>query len=240
MLKSFVEKIAELATPQTYEVNGDTYSIDRLNRIAPHVDRPEAFRVSGLDSIVQLVRNEFKRLPEDAPKVMIRVCSPTRVEVSTTYRDDLSRDTLYIAESDVPGFSDGFRDREKALIQLRSLFVPTDDVCYLLDLLSRVTKENNVTSTDNGVTQQVEARVGIAMLDTVLIKPRVVLQPFRTFLEVDQPESEFLFRMDEDGRVGLWEADGGVWKLEAKRNIFAWLSAALADMVDDGLVVIMI
>ena len=205
MLKEFVEKIVELATPQTYTVNGDTYSIDRLHRIAPHVDRPETFHVSGLDS-----------------------------------RDDLSRDTLYIAESDVPGFRDGFRDRETALIQLRSLFAPTPDLDYLLTLLSRVSKEANVTSTDNGVTQQVEARAGIALLDTIQIKPRVSLQPFRTFLEVAQPESEFLLRLDENGRVGLWEADGGVWKLEAKRLIASWLGDALADLVEVGSVVIMI
>lgn len=238
MLKEFVEKIVELATPQTYTVNGDTYSIDRLHRIAPHVDRPETFHVSGLDSIEKLVRNEIHKLP--VRQVMVRVCGPTRVEVSTTFRDDLSRDTLYIAESDVPGFRDGFRDRETALIQLRSLFAPTPDLDYLLTLLSRVSKEANVTSTDNGVTQQVEARAGIALLDTIQIKPRVSLQPFRTFLEVAQPESEFLLRLDENGRVGLWEADGGVWKLEAKRLIASWLGDALADLVEVGSVVIMI
>ena len=113
-------------------------------------------------------------------------------------------DTLFIQSIDRFGrnYSEIHRDREKALIQLRSLFVPTEDLAYLLTLLSRISKENNVTSTDNGVTQQVEARVGVAILDTVQIKPRVSLQPFRTFLEVEQPESEFLFRLDEDGRVG--------------------------------------
>lgn len=238
MLKEFIEKILEISKPETYIVNGETYSVDKLNRIAPHVNRPDTFRVGGLDSIVKLVRSEYNCLP--VKKLMIRVCSPKSVAVSTTYRDDLSRDTLYIAECDVPGFEDGYRDRERALIQLRSLFAPTEDLNYLLALLSRVSKESNVTTTDNGVTQKVEARAGVALLDTVEIKPRVSLQPFRTFLEVAQPESEFLFRLDENGRVGLWEADGGVWKLEAKRNIADWLKTELKDLVDDGKVVVMI
>ena len=237
MLKEAIEKILEISKPETYDINGDTYSIDKLNRIPPHVDRPDAFHVTGLDSIAKLVRLERNTLPTG--RVIIRICSATKVEVSTTYRHDLSRDLLYVAKCDVPGFEDGYRERERALIQLRSLFVPTDDLNYLLMLLSRVSKEASVTSSDNGVTQRVEARSGIALLDTVEIKPRVSLQPFRTFLEVPQPESEFILRLDDNGRVGLWEADGGVWELEAKRSIAAWLRQELHDLEEEGAVTIM-
>ena len=65
------------------------------------------------------------------------------------------------------------------------------------------------------------------------------LQPFRTFLEVAQPESEYLLRVDEDGRIGLFEADGGVWKLEAKRNVKEYLADALADLIEVEKVVVM-
>ena len=40
---------------------------------------------------------------------------------------------------------------------------------------------------------------------------------FRTFLEVEQPESEFLLRVDPDEGIGFFEADGGIWKLEAPK-----------------------
>ena len=76
--------------------------------------------------------------------------------------------------------------------------------------------KNSVTSEDNGVTQTVEARKGIALKAREQVKPRVPLCPFRTFLEVEQPESEFLVRMREGGEIGLFEADGGMWKLDAK------------------------
>ena len=100
--------------------------------------------------------------------------------------------------------------------------------------------ESRVTSVDNGVTQTVEASQGISLKSTVAVRPRVELQPFRTFLEVDQPASEFLLRIDGSDRVGLFEADGGVWKLEAKNNIAAYLRKALADEIKSDKVVVMV
>lgn len=85
----------------------------------------------------------------------------------------------------------------------------------------------------------VEARQGIALKERVEVRPRVVLQPFRTFLEVDQPESEFLLRVDAEKGVGLFEADGGVWKLEAKKNIAAYFAKSLSGLIEAGQVVIM-
>ena len=58
-------------------------------------------------------------------------------------------------------------------------------------------------------------------------------------MEVEQPESEYLLRVDENGRIGLFEADGGVWKLEAKRNVKEYLAVELDDLVKSGQVVVM-
>lgn len=97
-----------------------------------------------------------------------------------------------------------------------------------------------IKSTDNGVTQEATVKTGVVLKDTVPVKPIVELQPYRTFLEVDQPVSKFLLRVDEHGRAGLLEADGGAWKLEAKRRIAAWLSNELKEEIDAGKVVVMI
>ena len=75
---------------------------------------------------------------------------------------------------------------------------------------------------------------------TETVKPRLTLCPFRTFREVVQPESEFILRLDDKGRVGLFEADGGRWKMEAKANIAAYFEDALADEVEAGKVIVMI
>lgn len=237
MLKEAFQYLVSLKDNKTYTINGDTYSDQELVRIPPHIDRPTPIAVSGLDSIVKLVRNEldmFDNLP-----LFIRVVEPRKVLVFSTYDDIMRRDNLYEAACDVPGFRDGFREYEKAIIELRSRFFPGEGVNYLLDLLSRMSKENGVTTMDNGVSQEVEARQGISLKTMIAVRPRVSLRPYRTFLEIEQPESEFLLRLDDEGNVGLFEADGGMWELEAKRNICAFFEEALKPEIDGRKVVVM-
>lgn len=237
MLKEAIEKIEQMTPAATYQINGDTYSDHQLYRVAPHVARPEVLTLSGLDGIAKLVRKEMPAFG-DCP-LLIRVTDHRRVDVFTSYQQDYSRNVLYKAEADTPSFRDGFRERESALIELRSRFLPGTGVEYLLELLAKTSKESNVSTEDNGVTQTVEARAGIALNAKVVIKPRVALAPYRTFLEVAQPESEFLLRVDEEGRVGLFEADGGMWKLRAKDAIAAYFERELADLIEAGSVVVM-
>lgn len=161
MLKEFAQYLVSLKENKTYDIHGDTYSDRDLVRIEPHIDRPTSISVSGLDSIVKLVRNEMDMLT-NLP-VFIRVDGANRVVVFTTYDDVMRRDSLYIAECDVPGFRDGFREYEQAIIELRSKFAPGPGVDYMLDLLSRISKENGVTTIDNGVSQTVEARQGVTI-----------------------------------------------------------------------------
>ncbi|MGC4432461.1 hypothetical protein ABWL48_20460, partial [Streptococcus suis] len=53
--------------------------------------------------------------------------------------------------------------------------------------------------------------------------------PYRTFAEVEQPASQFVFRIDKQARMALFEADGKRWVQEAVGNIAAYLKAELAD-----------
>ena len=236
MLAKLIDKIVTLKETKTFEINGQTYADAPLTRIPPHVDRPECIRVSGLDGICKLIRTELAKIDT---VVMVQAKSHNTVEVMTTYLPDFSRNILYRAEADAPGLRTGFRGREAALIELRSLFIPNEGTAYLLDLLSKMTDENKVSTNDNGVTQTVEARQGVALNAMVEVKPRVMLRPFRTFLEVEQPESEFLLRVDADEGIGFFEADRGIWKLEAKRNIADYFNTNLTDLIEAGKVVIM-
>lgn len=191
------------------------------------------------DEIRAAIEQAAKNSETKTATIMVQVKSNDTVEVMTTYLSDFSRNTLYRAKADAPGLRTGFRGREVALIELRSLCIPNEGTAYLLDLLSRMTNENSVSTNDNGVTQTVEARQGVALNALIEIKPRVMLRPFRTFLEVEQPESEFLLRVDPDEGIGFFEADGGIWKLEAKKNIADYFLKNMGDLIDAGKVVVM-
>lgn len=236
MLAKMIDKLVSLKETKTFQINGQTYTDGSLTRIPPHVDRPSSIDVTGLDSICKLIRTELAKLDTI---VMVQAVSYRTVDVMTTYQADFSRNILYRAKADVPGLREGWREREQALIELRSLFIPNAGTTYLLDLLSRMSNDDSVSTTDNGVTQTVETRQGVALKQVEEIKPRVSLQPFRTFLEVAQPESEFLLRVDAEKGIGFFEADGGVWKLEAKRNIVRYFEERLTDLIEAGKVVVM-
>ena len=86
---------------------------------------------------------------------------------------------------------------------------------------------------DDGVTQKATVKTGIASKGDAIVPNPVKLKPYRTFLEVDQPASEFVFRMKQDKYDGvlcaLFEADGGAWKMEATERIKKYLESELKE-----------
>ena len=84
---------------------------------------------------------------------------------------------------------------------------------------------------DDGISQKATIKTGIASKGDALVPNPVKLRPYRTFHEVQQPMSEFIFRMKSDDSVkcALFEADGGAWENVAMRNIKDYLEVELAD-----------
>ncbi|MEG1564294.1 MAG: hypothetical protein RR365_11305 [Bacteroides sp.] len=237
MLADFVDKLTELNETKQFEINGQIFSDKPLHYVEPHVNSPREISVNSIDSICKLIKTEKDFIDST---FLVKINSARKISVFTTLLGDYSRYFLYCAVADVPEVSRRYMDKEQAIIELRSLYIPNEGTAYLLGLISSMSKDSSVKSEDNGVTQKVTAQQGISLLQNIDIRPRVSLQPFRTFLEVAQPESEFLLRIDEDGDIGLFEADGGVWELEAKRNIANYLEKELAVLIETGEVVVML
>jgi hypothetical protein len=246
MIKDAIERILEIQEQRVFEIYGEDYTNDpNMKRIAPHIDRPAAIGFSSLDAIVQAIRAELERHEITKP-IFINVDTHAEVDVFTTYRsDNLQRDTLYTAKPDLPRPFNTWSEHDDAIIMLRSQFVPNEDVDYLLDLLSRLSSDDSVTTDDNGVTQKVSATTGVSLKTWEMTKTRVTLAPFRTFLEVDQPASEFILRIkqgDKDSgkplQIGIIEADGGAWKLDAKAKIADYFRKHLEEQVTHGSVIV--
>ena len=122
-----------------------------------------------------------------------------------------------------------FLPREEFVIGLQSRFLQQGDVLEVLRLASGLEMSAVMVAEDDGISQRTTTRQGIALKETVTVKGRVKLRPYRTFREVEQPVSEFVFRLrSKEGMVpecALFEADGGTWKLDAVLTIKAWLEA---------------
>ena len=236
MLKQFAQFLSEMKETKIFDVDGKKFTNDPdLEEIIPHVDRPTVMTVTSLDAICKLVRTEIER---NVYPLFVCAEEYNKAVVYSTYRDDYTRDTIYMAKADAPGLSLGWRSQQEMIIALQSLVIPTEASAELLNMLKSMTDESSITSRDNGVTQEVTVKSGVSLAKTVQVKPRVKLIPFRTFLEVSQPESEYLVRVDKGNQIGLFEADGGIWKLESKKNLAVYFERELADLIEAGKVVV--
>lgn len=126
---------------------------------------------------------------------------------------------------------------EEMQIALRTRFQDTTDTPYVQKLLSDISTGAKITYNDSGVATTVVTKKGIDLQANETIKPIITLRPYRTFQEVEQPESVFLIRINERG-ISFIEADGGMWKLHARETIKHYLEWKLKDEIENGAVVV--
>lgn len=230
-----IKEIVELARPNIIAEHGYVYSDKSLNVInEPQV---KTIRLSTLKSLVELLKKECD---EFTSPIIIHVEGPCSVTVHTGVSEaDRQREIPYCVSPDIPVISfDRKMEYENMMIGLKSKFVETPELKELVRLLGTITEENNMQIADDGFTQTVTVRKGIAIKGNKAVNPIVKLKPYRTFLEIDQPESEFLVRLFEGGYVALFEADGGAWKLNARNAIQDYLSKSLSELIESGTVII--
>ena len=164
--------------------------------------------------------------------VILNIVSPSHVECFSIGADEYGRRQLYvIAKHDHQPFQFGkFMTPEEMVIGLRSKFVANqpDDLAYVCQMAGNTLNELAVKTEDDGVSQAVGVRRGISMKGVETLKPIVNLTAWRTFVEVPQPLSPFLFRARSQGNetlLALIEADGGEWKVQAAESIMQWLKS---------------
>ncbi|MBE6858318.1 MAG: hypothetical protein E7498_02640 [Ruminococcus sp.] len=236
MDRTAIEKIVELGAPNIISAdNGHTYSDKPLHVI--EAPRTATLFFHTLDGLVQVLTAEHQRI--SAP-ILVNVFDEENIIVySAIDYDDRKRETPYKVNAELVEIPFNRRlDYEQMMITLKSKFVETPELLELVKLLGSITEENSAAVSDDGFTQSVVVRKGIALKEGKTVQPIVKLKPYRTFNEVEQPESEFLLRLSDGAQVALYEADGGAWKLTARRNIADYLRKQLAALIDDGIVIV--
>ena len=105
-------------------------------------------------------------------------------------------------------------------------------ISSLIDVLGNLANEHVTENKDDGLSQTIQVRTGITTRAKVKIENPLSLKPYRTFREVEQPESLFIFRLKNQNGLhcALYESDGGAWKLEAIKNIKAHLAGELPEI----------
>jgi len=248
MLKEAIEKIEAMSTkPEVKAIDGHNYIFDKdgaYTEIKPDIKTPENLTLNSLGALVQMVKREaLPMFGDDKYPLFINVPQHNLAEVFTAQvpEDRFNRPYLYSARAtDIPGWDEQTALAfDQAAVALQTRFAPSSDLEYTLALLSQITTGAKVTYADNGVATSIVTQKGISLQQNQTIKPIVKLRPYRTFQEVEQPEGLFLIRINERG-ITFTEADGGMWKLTARKTVAAYLSEALAEEIEAGSVVVTI
>lgn len=171
--------------------------------------------------------------------LVAHVVSPQIVRLAGPLQERARNREAYVianAANLTDGFLGKFMAVEEFIVGLQTRFASSPDALAVLKLLSTIKHEQVRTSQDDGVTQVVSAKVGVVMVQDTPVPNPVALVPFRTFREVDQPTSPFVLRVNSNGTnalptVGLFEADGGAWRLDAVARVRDWLKKELPETV---------
>jgi hypothetical protein len=218
------------------EEHGAKYTTDRLYRL--EAPMPNSLETNTLKSIADYIRDNVDF--NDKPEFIINVRSHSNVELLLPLNDDCNRVMLINCKApqrDNLNFG-RFMDVTQFNIMLQSSFVDIPgDINHkevLLAIVGNIGDGVVKNFGDDGVSQKTTIKTGVENLSECKVPNPVILAPYRTFSEVDQPDSKFIFRL-ESGRgdsptAALFEADGGAWKIEAKDNIIDYFKEAFAGM----------
>lgn len=232
MIKEALQYIVGLGKAEEHMINGACYSDKPLHRIDTYYPKADAIEMHTLTSLVDYIKSEVDEMP---PRMIVEVKNPTEVELYSKLDPNRDRESLVVASARVPDFEfDRFVEHEKFCINLQSKFLKSDDRELILKFAGTVEAGSVSEYGDDGVTQKATIKTGLASKGDAIVPNPVCLRPYRTFLEVEQPESAFVFRMKQDnyGSVmcAVFEADGGAWKMDATQAIKEYLQRELDGM----------
>ena len=214
---------------QEYVVDGDG-DVHLLTN--PLVREPLV--LNQLIGLLDWINNEGIKIQAEKDFLMVQVVSPTKVRVIGMVNNQGRRSVYVDVHAVIDDIPFGrFLDQEDMVILLQSQFVHDeeqqtekgiDDRDILLQVVSNLRSDEVQQQTDDGVSQTVQINSGVASVSTVKVPNPVTLTPYRTFQEIEQPASKFIFRMHEGMTSALFEADNSQWKVEAKQRIKAFLN----------------
>lgn len=178
--------------PETIEINGRTYCTKDLRRYDA-ADKAEPIKATTLTSLVDYIKESREELRD---RMIIQVVSATKVLLYSGLLAERDRETLFEVNALLPQFEYGREyDQESFLVAMQSCFQKTDDREAVTIMASNIVNTQQGTFSDDGVSQQAIIKTGVTTKDAAFVPNPVSLIPYRTFLEVPQPASDFVFRI---------------------------------------------
>lgn len=239
-LKEGMEYLVEQSKPEFKEHEGYLFSDKKMYPV--HKEEPLAtpLNMYTLTSLIDYINSEADKLPEH---MIIHVESPTKVSLLSSLNEDRCREVIAVANAMIPEFSFGrFYDAEEFTICLQSRFLDysasgqRNDKDTILKFTGTAEIGTLKQYGDDGVSQSVQIQKTTTSREEDIVPNPVYLCAYRTFHEISQPTSPFIFRIkDISGHLAaaLYDADGGAWMNETMQEIKKWIIGELHDLVDE-------
>lgn len=238
-IKTIQETAVIAADNKIIENNGQFYAVNGhgdVDLILPKNLAEDTVQLNTLDGFIDFIKSINERKDQ---QLYVHVKSAKKVSVFTHLDAYGRREYLATATAVLPDIPiNEFIDVEMANILFQSQFVNTKDRQLILKVIGNLKEESVHQANDVGVSQAVSIKTGVASVDNVKVPNPVQLAPYRTFAEVKQPVSEFIFRIKEGMQCAIYEADNHGWELKAIKNIQGYLTTGLQDLVKNGHVTI--
>lgn len=224
MTKDFLNRVLEIAEPHIVENLGVMYADKPLYPVPSEPIAKQPLCTTSLSSIVEYITQGVDESAFRGGRLIIHVEGSKAVSVYRELNQDKKRDCLVSAAPVVSSFPFGrFMDVESFIINLQANFVQDENTAALLAFVGSVKTDTGVEQNDDGVSQKVTARSGVSLVTSAKVPNPIALRPYRTFSEVEQPKSAFVFRVKSEERAGvsmaLFEADGKAWEHTAVCSI---------------------
>lgn len=230
MIKEAIQKIESMALqPDVKKIDGRQYFVERGKFRGVSVPIPETLALKTLTGLVDFIKDLRENETMETP-LIVTVVTPGRVRVLTQVLEPWNeRHNLAQAETIHEGFNfDRELTHERFVIGMQACFVRDETVAKVLKIVGNLKTEASVTTADDGVSQKATVATGVTRVEEVDLPNPITLRPYRTFLEVEQPASQYILRIGEGNRPALYTAEGGMWQLKAIAAIKEWLAAELA------------
>lgn len=235
--RGFVDAITELAEDRADQrlqvVNGEPFywNGSTLRHVSvPHY-APAKLEFSGLTGLSRYLEENQEALEPSEHALL--VFAPDYVGLTSIPRgQQQERELRAVARAKLGVWTKAgdYMGAESMLIDLLSMFEPTDDRERALRLLGTIRDEAVVQREDDGVTQTVTAREGIQRDAEVNVDQPFFLAPRRSFVEIEAVLAPYVLRFKGGGEgrepvAALFEAGYGDWQLETMYQIREWLVA---------------
>lgn len=200
------------------EVEGRKYFFGNVKMVERPL--PLALKMQTLAGMVDYVNADKDKLNKDG--LMLVAVNHKQVVLVGVNEFDTQRRPCYAASDlcDINVFPFGeFLSYEAFMIKLLCLFQKSTELEEFIRKVSKIRATDNEEHEDTGVAIQKTTKEGVF---TEASREVVELKPFRTFQELDQPASKFIFRISRSRgelQCALFECDGGAWINGARQAI---------------------